>query len=158
MNLDRVTAELAYDLVQREVWTVAEFQAWHIFKLKEADLLQSTSEYVPDFRQLREGNQLKVYLSDVVPDSSMVVYFNHRLYDSFDVRFEVYHFEEVNDYYTPHKHLPGFNVQYKTKENLDKAWTRIVKMAKTAVAYNLDEKNSEDLQYLARILCPAVHV
>ena len=37
MNLDRVTAELAYDLVQREVWTVAEFQAWHLFKLKEAD-------------------------------------------------------------------------------------------------------------------------
>ena len=37
MNLDRVTAELAYDLVQREVWTVAEFQAWHIFKLKEVD-------------------------------------------------------------------------------------------------------------------------
>lgn len=36
MNLDRVTAELAYDLVQREVWTIAEFQAWHIFKLTEA--------------------------------------------------------------------------------------------------------------------------
>jgi hypothetical protein len=152
MNLDRVTAELAYDLVQSEVWTVAEFQAWHIFKLKEADLLQSTSEYVPDFSQLREGNRLKVYLSDVIPDSEMVVYFSHRLYDSFDVRFE------VNDHSAPDRHLSGFNVQYKTKENLDKAWTRIVKMAKTAIAYDLDEKNSEDLQYLARILCPAVHV
>ena len=43
MNLDRVTVELAYDLVQREVWTVAEFQEWCIFKRKEADLLQSTS-------------------------------------------------------------------------------------------------------------------
>jgi hypothetical protein len=157
MNLDRVTAELAYELVHTGAWTVAEFQAWHIFKLKEVDLLQSTSEYVPDFSQLREGNQLKVYLSDVVSGSSMVVYFNHRLYDSFDVRFEIYHFE-VNDYCTPHNHLPGFNVQYKTKENLDKAWARIIKMAKTAIAYDLDEKNSEDLQYLARILCPAVHV
>jgi len=37
MNLSRITAELAYDLVQREVWTVAEFQAWHIFKSQEAD-------------------------------------------------------------------------------------------------------------------------
>jgi len=148
MHLDRVTAELAYDLVQREVWTVAEFQAWHIFKLKEADLLQSTSEYVPDFSQLREGNQLKVYLDDVVPGSSMVVYFNHRLYDSFDVRFE------VNDYSAPDRHLSGLNLQPKTKENLDKAWARIIKMAKIAVAYDLDEKNSEDLLYLANTLCP----
>jgi len=95
---------------------------------------------------------LKVYLSDVVPESSRVVYFNHRLYDSFDVRFE------VNDYSAPDRQLYGFNVQDKTKENLDKAWTRIVKMAKTAIAYDLDEKNSEDLQYLANTLCPAVHV
>jgi hypothetical protein len=149
MNLDRVTAELAFDLIQRGVWTVAEFQAWHIFKLEETDLLQSTPEYVPDFRQLRKGNRLKVYLSDVVPDSEMVVYFGQRLYDSFDVRFE------VNDYSAPDRHLSGFNVQDKTKENLDKAWARIVKMAKIAVAYDLDEKNSEDLLYLANELCPA---
>jgi len=152
MHLDRVTAELAYELVHTGAWTVAEFQAWHIFKLKEADLLQPTPEYVPDFRQLREGNRLKVYLSDVIPDSEMVVYFGHRLYDSFDVRFE------VNDYSAPDRQLYGFNVQDKTKENLDKAWARIIKMAKTAIAYDLDEKNSEDLQYLANTLCPAVHV
>jgi len=36
MNFDRVTAELAYDLLQRGVWTSAEFRAWNIFKLKEA--------------------------------------------------------------------------------------------------------------------------
>jgi hypothetical protein len=149
MNLDRVTAELAYELVHTGAWTVAEFQAWHIFKLKEADLLQPTPEYVPDFRQLRKGNRLKVYLSDVIPDSEMVVYFGQRLYDSFDVRFE------VNDYSAPDRHLSGFNVQDKTKENLDKAWARIIKMAKTAVAYDLDEKNSEDLLYLANTLCPA---
>jgi hypothetical protein len=150
MNLDRVTAELAFDLIQRGVWTVAEFQAWHIFKLEETDNDHSPDpEYVPDFRQLRKGNRLKVYLSDVVPDSEMVVHFGQRLYDSFDVRFE------VNDYSAPDRHLSGFNVQDKTKENLDKAWDRIVKMAKIAVAYDLDEKNSEDLLYLANELCPA---
>jgi hypothetical protein len=147
MNLSRITAELAYDLVQREVWTVADFQAWHIFKLEETDN-DHNPEYVPDFRQLRKGNRLKVYLSDVVPDSEMVVHFGQRLYDSFDVRFE------VNDYSAPDRHLSGFNVQDKTKENLDKAWARIIKMAKTAIAYDLDEKNSEDLLYLANTLCP----
>jgi len=35
MNLDRVTAELAYDLLQRGVWTSDEYQVWNIFKLKE---------------------------------------------------------------------------------------------------------------------------
>jgi len=149
MNYENVTSELAYDLVQRKVWTVAEFQAWHIFKLKEADLLQPTPEYVPDFRQIRRSNRLTVYLSHVIPNSKMVVYFGQRLYDSFDVRFE------VNDYSAPDRHLSGFNVQDKTKENLDKAWARIIKMAKIAVAYDLDEKNSEDLLYLANTLCPA---
>lgn len=151
MNLDRVTAELAYDLIQRGVWTVAEFQAWHIFKsaFEETNGLNDHNHCMPDFRQLRKGNRLKVYLSDVVPDSNMVVYFGQRLYDSFDVRFE------VNDYSAPDRHLSGFNVQDKTKENLDKAWARIVKMAKIAVAYDLDEKNSEDLLYLANELCPA---
>ena len=37
MNLSNITAELAYELVHTGAWTVAEFQAWHIFKLKEAD-------------------------------------------------------------------------------------------------------------------------
>jgi hypothetical protein len=147
MNLDRVTAELAFDIIQRGVWTVAEFQAWHIFKLEETDN-DYNPEYVPDFRQIRKGNRLKVYLSDVVPDSEMVVHFGQRGKDSFDVRFE------VNDYSAPDRHLSGLNLQPKTKENLDKAWDRIVKMAKIAVAYDLDEKNSEDLLYLANTLCP----
>ena len=148
MNYENVTSELAYDLVQREVWTVTEFQAWHIFKLIEGDLLQPTPEYVPDFRQIRRSNRLTVYLSHVIPNSQMVVHFGYRLYNSFDVRFK------VNGYSAPDRHLSGFNVQDKTKENLDKAWARIIKMAKIAVAYDLDEKNSEDLLYLANTLCP----
>jgi len=36
MNLSRITAKLAYDLLQRGVWTSADFQAWHLIKLKEA--------------------------------------------------------------------------------------------------------------------------
>jgi len=35
MNLDQVTAELAYDLLQRGVWTSDEYSVWNIFKLKE---------------------------------------------------------------------------------------------------------------------------
>ena len=148
MNLDRVTTEFAYELIRNGVWTVAEFQEWCIFKRKEADLFQPNPEYVPDFKQIRKGSRLKVYLSDVVPDSEMVVYFGQRGEDSFDVRFE------VEGYSAPDRHLAGLNLQKKTKENLENAWNRVVKMAKIAVANDLDEKNSEELLYLANTLCP----
>ena len=148
MNLDRVTTEFAYELIRNGVWTVAEFQEWCIFKRKEADLFQPNPEYVPDFKQIRKGSRLKVYLSDVIPDSEMVVYFGQRGEDSFDVRFE------VEGYSAPDRHLAGLNLQKKTKENLENAWNRVVKMAKIAVANDLDEKNSEELLYLANTLCP----
>jgi hypothetical protein len=35
MNLSSITAELAYDLLQKGVWTSDEYQVWNIFNLKE---------------------------------------------------------------------------------------------------------------------------
>ena len=35
MNLDQVTAQQAYDLLQRGVWTSDEYAEWNILKLKE---------------------------------------------------------------------------------------------------------------------------
>jgi len=148
MNLDRVTTEFAYELIRNGVWTVAEFQEWYNFKRKEADLFQPNPEYVPDFKQIRKGSRLKIYLSDVIPDSEMVVYFGQRGEDSFDVRFE------VEGYSATDMHLSGLHLQEKTKENLENAWKRIVKMAKIAVAYDLDEKSPAELHYLANVLCP----
>jgi len=148
MNYENVTSELAYDLIHHGAWSIHEFQEWYNFNRKEADQSSETNEYMPDFRQIRKGSRLKVCLSDVIPDSKMVVYFGQRGEDSFDVRFE------VEGYSAPDRHLAGLNLQDKTKENLDKAWARIVKMAKIAVFYDLDEKNSEELLYLANTLCP----
>lgn len=148
MNHENVTVELAYDLIHHGAWSIHEFQEWYNFKLQQADQSSETNEYMPDFRQIRKGSRLKVYLSDVVPDSEMVVYFGQRGEDSFDVRFE------VEGYSAPDMHLSGLHLQEKTKENLENAWKRIVKMAKIAVAYDLDEKSPAELHYLANVLCP----
>ena len=145
MNYENVTAELAYDLIAHGAWTVHEFQAWHIAKLQKAD---ETKEYMPDFKQIQKGSRLKIHLSDAVHDSEMVVYFGQRGEDSFDVRFE------VEGYSAPDMHLSGLHLQEKTKENLENAWKRIVKMAKIAVSYDLDEKSPAELHYLANVLCP----
>lgn len=148
MNYENVTAELAYDLVHYGAWTIHEFQAWHIAKLQKSDESYEAKEYMPDFKQIRKGSRLKIYLSDAVHDSEMVVYFGQRGEDSFDVRFE------VEGYSAPDMHLSGLHLQEKTKENLENAWKRIVKMAKIAVAYDLDQKSPAELHYLANVLCP----
>ena len=163
MNYENVTAELAYDLIAHGAWTVHEFQAWYIAMLQKADeskeptpltknnswiIHTQTGDMMPDFTQIRKGNRLKIHLSDAVHDSEMVVYFGQRGEDSFDVRFE------VEGYSAPDMHLSGLHLQEKTKENLEKAWKRIVKMAKIAVSYDLDEKSPSELHYLANVLCP----
>jgi hypothetical protein len=72
MNLSCITAELAYELVHTGAWTVAEFQAWHIFKLQEADNRETdngTDKYFVEayeeafgyFPSLVQGKQVKFF-------------------------------------------------------------------------------------------------